>query len=144
MTREEKDLLFKDLCARFPYQPMCEFTDTEDDFCTTIATLGYALRDFIAGKILIKPYLRPMSSMTEKEREEYRNLSDEVVGSYGPYHREFIAHCVRLGIKPDNPHECVDDFLNMDAIDWLNAHHFDYRGLIEKGLALEAPEGMYK
>ena len=31
-----------------------------------------------------------------------------------------------------------------NAIDWLNAHHFDYRGLIEKGLALEAPKGMYK
>ena len=92
----------------------------------------------------IKPYLRPMSSMTEEEIKEYRSLSDEVVGSYGPYHWEFIAHCVRLGIKPDNPHECVDEIVDMDAIDWLNAHHFDYRGLIDKGLALEASEGMYK
>ena len=81
--------------------------------------------------------------MNKKEKKEYRNLSDEVIGSYGPYHPEFIAHCVRLGIKPDNPHECIDDFLNMEAIDWLNANHFDYRGLIEKGLALKAPKGMY-
>jgi len=33
---------------------------------------------------------------------------------------------------------------NYEVVDWLNAHHFDYRGLIEKGLALEAPEGMYE
>lgn len=31
-----------------------------------------------------------------------------------------------------------------DSVDWLNAHHFDYRYLIEKGLALEAPERMYE
>lgn len=93
---------------------------------------------------VLRPYLRPMSSMTEEEKEEYRKLSDEVIGSYGPYNWEFIAHCVRLGIKPGNPHECIDEYVDMDAIDFLNAHHFDYRGLIEKGLALEAPEGMYK
>ena len=41
--------------------------------------------------------------------------------------------------------EYINTFLAMwDAVDWLNAHHFDYRGLIEKGLAIEAPEGMYK
>ena len=57
-----------------------------------------------------KPYLRPMSSMTEKEENEY-----------------------------------INTFLAMwDAVDWLNEHHFDYRGLIPMGLALEAPEGMYK
>ena len=32
----------------------------------------------------------------------------------------------------------------LDVIDWLNAHHFDYRGLIEKGLAIKAPEVIYK
>jgi hypothetical protein len=42
-----------------------------------------------------------------------------------------------LGIS-DNPHEEVWDRIDLDAIDWLNAHHFDYRGLIEKGLALDA------
>ena len=112
ITEEEKQqLLLRDLCARLPYQPMCEFTDTEDDFCAATATLGYSLRDFIAGKVLIKPYLRPMSSMTE---EEYQEFGYDVL-RYTP--REF---------------------------DWLNAHHFDYRGLIEKGLALEAPKDMYK
>ena len=32
----------------------------------------------------------------------------------------------------------------LELLDWLNAHHFDYRNLIGKGLALRAPEGMYK
>lgn len=65
----------------------------------------------------VRCYLRPMSSMTEEEKEELYQ---------------------KTGFK-------LDDYIfGISAIDWLNAHHFDYRGLIEKGLALEAPEGMYK
>ena len=139
MTQEERQLQLKDLSARLPYG--VKFQGEDSNVYTLDAANYFALQ---VEDVVFKPYLRPMSSMTEEEKEEYRNLSDEVIGSYGPYHHEFIVHCVRLGIKPDNPHECVDNFLNMEAIDWLNAHHFDYRGLIEKGLALEAPEGMYK
>lgn len=62
------------------------------------------------------PYLRPMSSMTEKETEEYKQFLEDIEG---------YAYSI----------DCVPQ------IDWLNAHHFDYRGLIEKGLALEAKEG---
>ena len=120
MTQEEKELLLKDLCARLPYQPICEFTDTEDDFCTTTAVLGYSLRDFIAGKVLIKPYLRPMSSMTEEEKFEY----DRILS---------IEHEGYLLIE-EVP----------DIIDFYNSKHLDYRGLIPMGLALEAPEDMYK
>ena len=116
MTQEEKQLLLKDLCGRLPYQPICEFTDTEDDFCTATAALGYSLRDFIAEKVLIKPYLRPMSSMTEEEKNEYfgRTMTIDIVKT------------------------------SQQVIDWLISHHFDYRGLIPMGLALEAKEGMYK
>lgn len=157
MTEEEKQLLLKDLCARLPYGVKVQFylpnyqTNSFDEEIGEVFEIGGMFThvhckgiDYLPNTSRVKPYLRPMSNMTEEEIEEYRNLSDEVVGSYGPYHREFIAHCVRLGIKPDNPHECVDNFLNMEAIDWLNEHHFDYRNLIDKGLALEAPEGMYK
>ena len=142
MTQEEKQLLIKDLSARLPYGVKLDngLKLRSIDTLTQIVSCSGSDKKIDC----IKPYLRPMSSMTEEEIEEYRNLSDEVIGSYGPNHREFIAHCVRLGIKPDNPHECVDRFLNMEAIDWLNAHHFDYRGLIPMGLALEAPENMYK
>lgn len=68
----------------------------------------------------IKPYLRPLSSMTEEEKEEYKDL----------------LYCVKYA---------VDTVFAVNMLtDWLNAHHFDYRGLNEKGLAIEAPEGMYE
>ncbi len=147
MTDAEKKLLLIDLCARLFYGVKGEYqwkgntpyNRELDGHLYNELSLSFNSTEDSS----FMPYLRPMSSMTEEEIEEYRNLSDEVIGSYGPYHREFSVHCVRLGIKPDNPHECVDDFLNMEAIDWLNKKGFDYRGLIEKGLALEAPEGMY-
>ena len=63
----------------------------------------------------IKPYLRPMASMTEEEKINYRAF----------FNYDGVEY-------PD------------EYIDWLNKNMFDYRGLIEKGLALEAPEGMYK
>jgi len=108
MTQEERQLLLKDLCARIPYEVQCEigglrygpYTFTGDD-----------IEDLIAGR-MFKPYLRPMSSMTEEEEIYYNTIYITLKF----YERE----------------------------DWLNAHHFDYRGLIEKGLAIEAPEDMYK
>ena len=150
MTNADKQLLLKDICQRLPYGVIVSYQVGKNAPVNRVLT-GKVLDELVRGsyvdewlKCSFKPYLRPMSFMTEEEKDEFRKLSDEVVGSYGPYHREFIAHCVRLGIKPDNPHECIDEYVDMDAIDFLNAHHFDYRGLIEKGLALETPEGMYK
>lgn len=125
MTQEDKQLLLKDLCARMPYQPMCEFTDTEDDFCTATATLGYSLRDFIAGKTLIKPYLRPMSSMTSKEWVEFCDCSLKDEASW---------------VLTENRQRLIP---TQNRDDYLNSKHFDYRGLIPMGLALEAPENMY-
>ena len=111
MIQEEKQLLLKDLSSRLPYQPLCKKVDTEDDFCECNAPLGYSLRDFVDNKIIIKPYLRPLSSMTEEERLLfYQNtLQYNEETGYSEY--------------------------TYESIDWLNAHHFDYRGLIEKGLA---------
>lgn len=117
MIQEEKFILLQDLSARLPYQPICEFTDTEDNFCTATAALGYSLRDFIAGKVLIKPYLRPLSSMTEEEYENFRKTFKWL-------------------------NESIFEW-TYKSYDWLNKYHFDYRGLIEKGLTLEALDGMY-
>lgn len=126
MTQEEKDLLFKDLCARTPYKTKINV----DDIGLFTPTLKYidgitchfyecAWTKFIDE---IKPYLRPMTSMSEEEDKEFW----EIVDNYGSDTNAF------------------DGFELGDDVDWLNAHHFDYRGLIEKGLALEAPEGIYK
>lgn len=71
----------------------------------------------------LKPYLRPLDSMTKEEYDEYYDMS----------------YCIRI-------QDVGDTQMVYDAqilIDWLNAHHFDYRDLIDNGLALVAPDGMY-
>ncbi len=137
MTQEEKELLLQDLCGRLTYGIKVHHYQGSNCILKSIDLRTHAayveVYDFIALKEFIedgqrsifeyKPYLRPMSSMTEEERSEYFLIK----------HR-------------DNDRD--DNILLIDEastlIDWLNANHFDYRGLIPMGLALEAPEGMYK
>ena len=111
MTQEEKQLLIKDLCARLPYRFFVHrYGDNATDIrIDNISTFGHFL-EYSEGEDF-KPYLRPMSSMTDEEKDEYDRL----------------VMC--------NASWVVDD--------WLNAHYFDYRGLIPKGLAIESPEGIY-
>ena len=124
MTQEEKELLLKDLCARLPYGVKLRYVEdlVVKKESHTITLNNIYLEHIINGDADIKPYLRSMSSMTEEERTEYFLLK----------HR-------------DNDRD--DNIILVDEasmlIDWLNKHHFDYRGLIGKGLAIEAPEGMY-
>ena len=146
MKHEEKQLLFKDLCARLPYGIIVSIycpTITEeskkldiplvsidllDNTCTVGDSYGKTsgLRMFSRkGELLCKPYLRPMSSMTEEERNEYFDIK--------------MQECERVALVEVHRPEAISIVL-----DWLNAHHFDYRGLIEKSLALEAKEEMYK
>ena len=143
MTQEDKELVLIDLSARLPYGVKCCFRYSikskilreADNFVLTptlydIFTCKRFEEDYI------KPYLRPMSSMTEEEKEELSHLLP----------KDWSVEIDKLNnfyfdISPSIFME-IDVFLNI--IDWLNAHHFDYRGLIEKGLALEAPEGMYE
>ena len=93
----------------------------------------------------IKPYLRPMSSMTEEEAMEVariRGLKDILSVSLK---ENYIF--VELDDGVFGSELCTIWFNEMvtsiEMLDWLNSHHFDYRGLIPMGLALEAPEGMY-
>ena len=124
MTQEEKQLLLQDICARLPYG--VKATTTSNGWRDVYVVLGYnddriymdcPVYDEGDDEWLIesvKPYLRSMESMTKEEKEEYNIIVDALFDT---------------GIS----------YLN----DWLNSHHFDYRGLIPKGLAIEAPEGMY-
>ena len=121
MTQEEKQLLLKDLCARLPYETMF-YSDRYGEECLLSIDLEYNKVNELYSLEEIKPYLRPMSSMTEEEINEFILISDTVLW---------------LGDKKST------SILSLEQIDWLNAHHFDYRGLIEKGVALEAKEGMY-
>lgn len=129
MTQEEKQLLLKDLCARLPYG----VKGSIDGF-GTVHLRGYA--NFVGDDIAIehngdlswiginhfKPYLRPMSSMTEEEDKDWQ------------FYKNRIA-------------ESCDELLNKritELHDWFHRKHFDYRGLIPMGLALEATKDMYK
>jgi hypothetical protein len=128
MTQQDMDLLLRDLSARLPYgvKVNAQYKDgdgwkTEDRKILGLYEDGQVYLDCIYTTIdCIKPYLRPMSSMTEEERDEYHKACTEVL-------------LMRYRASSHYP-----------VTDWLLAHHFDYRGLIEKELALEAPEGMYK
>ena len=125
ITPEDKNLLITEICARIPYGLVCfvqsknnpKILSEKEKFSYDM--LGIYVRLINEESHIVKPYLRPMSSMTEEEQKEYDVFCCE------PY----------LGI---------DETTASNFIDWLNAHHFDYRDLIEKGLALEASEGMYK
>lgn len=129
MTQEEKQLLLKDLCARLPYA--VKIID-EPAHClgelfliSTTDMVEYETETDSGMQTIynIRPYLRPMSSMTEEEKADYHFYCETVW---------------------DSAEESYYHYDTFTSIDWLNAHHFDYRGLIEKGLALEAPKDMYK
>ena len=120
MTQEDKELLLIDLCARLPYG--VKFQGEDSNVYTLDAANYFA---FQVEDVVFKPYLRPMSSMAEEEKYTYRHMLGATLNSEG----ESIMFVY------------VEDFPTV--IDWLNEHHFDYRGLLEKGLALEAPDGMY-
>lgn len=123
MTQENKELLLKDLCARLPYDVIVDyaynaFSVRNGNYVKhgSKRILDCDLLDvFISPRQnekgeYIKPYLRPMSSMTEEEKLMYEGL---MIG--------------------------IDNISYMlDVTDWLNSHNFDYRGLIEKGLAIDA------
>ena len=119
MAQEEKELLLKDLSARLPYKVICTDSRHGDSRITEIDIIDETVYcdDFDEYVELnkCKPYLRPMSNMTDEEWKEYRDINC----------------CL------------TKDCDAWDEVDWLNAHHFDYRELIDKGLALEAPDGMY-
>jgi len=124
MTTKDKDLLTKDLCGRLPYGIKVEVCIKDKDIKSVdnvkYDTVGTYIRLIDDEKFSVKPYIRPMSSMTDDERDDMREEL-EWVESFG-----------------ERFYDKTTEFY-----DWMNAHHFDYRGLIEKGLALEAPEDMY-
>lgn len=129
-----KKVLLSELCSRLPYEVKCDIGDNKPYTLNSIEvdyTEGHLIRfkemknGFIMEVYLseVKPYLFPMSSMTEEQKREYNSLRDFVP----TYHYEFGD------IVEDT--ELYDNF---ESINYLIANHFDYRGLIEKGLAIDA------
>ena len=125
MTKENKELLFKDLCARLPYNVICQVEFRENGkYKSKVMLLSGIFTDEAyfttkGGSIYsneYKPYLFPLSSMTEEQKVIYGDLCYSIIQSLA---------------------KNMQSELN-ELINWLNAHHFDYRGLIEKGLVIDA------
>ena len=128
MTQEEKELLLRDLCGRLPYgvkvdavpyadpQILCSIDPIRKEFRLDFGEYKNIFATNWVGEeySVVKPYLRSLSSMTKEEEKEYENCF-----------------------------QSDDTTAATLLVDFYNKRHFDYRGLIEKGLALEAPDGMY-
>ena len=139
MTQEDKDLLLKDLCARLPYGIKASYYGSEEeretwDEIESITFDGYVdIGQYSLPIERIKPYLFPLSSMTE---EEFDKLKE-----YGKLEYDNLD----LVSFHNGTYKMLDFYLNgvpsgavIRVFDWLNKNHFDYRGLIESGLAIDA------
>ena len=131
MTQENKELLLKDLCARLPYGVKVEYKNEifdvehvspmyEEVKLDTYETWTIDVSD-------IKPYLFPLSrlnSLTDEQKKTLKVLCDwndeeaDAQSILVLYQKHFV--------------------MKTDVIDWLNKNHFDYRGLLDRGLAIDA------
>ena len=133
MTEDDKNILFGDLCSRIRYGVLVD-GGSEYGVCTLVGFEYYVFLVETSYQLEVglecpKPYLRPMSSMTEEEKKmvcSMNGLSD-----------------TELNDRIEYPNMYVQNY-TIETFDLFNAHHLDYRGLIEKGLALKAQKDMYE
>ena len=138
MTREDKELLLQDLCGRLPYGIKCSFgvdnaiyviEGINSNCCGASEIQATHLKSSINGDFKInscKPYLFPLSSMTEEQKEEYGKCYDID-----------LANCAKNLCDRLNGKDTINGYPMYNHIDWCNKNHFDYRGLIPKGLAID-------
>ena len=138
MTQEDKELLLRDLCARLPYGVKVKVKYYDDnwrllaiytnDTTYVIRDIGYPIETYFED---CKPYLFPLSSMTEEQKEElfFNYIHNDI--DFDDFTNYFLAGELWHDI-------CVSIYDLPSLIDWLNKNHFDYRGLIKKGLAIDA------
>lgn len=125
MTQEDKELLLKDLCSRLPYGVKIQYHHIQETITDILLDINMFGRVNIYGHIKdicdVKPYLFPISSMTEEQKKEYGKvcvLDTEILSRHPMDGSPFPAL--------------------YNSQDWLNKNHFDYRGLIPMGLAIDA------
>ena len=115
MTQENKELLLKDLCARLPYGVIVNVDGISNVRLDSVSWYEEVSVNDSSTNLYhiseVKPYLFPLSSMTDEQEAEYNNLNSYELGCF--------------------PH-------TEEALDYLIKNHFDYRGLIELGLATDA------
>ena len=121
MTREDKELLLKDLCARLPYGVIVNVKGFDYDYNDKLTQIykGVGCSIQVTTNMpydieQVKPYLFPLSSMTKEQKKEY-------------------AHILVM-----SSNLACSQLIGETTQDWFNKNHFDYRGLIPKGLAIDA------
>ena len=144
MTQEDKQLLLKDISARLPYGVKCIVTKsrTEEGQEGDFGKIGWVCLEgvdcigdrepFFSEFGNFKPYLIPLSSLTEEQKNQISQLLLDAKIEYPPYEEDYDNLLVS-SIKQTNA-----------LINYCLANHLDINGLIEKGLAIEAPKDMYK
>ena len=131
MIQEDKDLLLRDLSSRLRYGVILQCCERVGEQLYSIDDKGLINNDYDIEEV--KPFLFPLSAMTEEQKKEiskrynyhdyYDGLSIEIT-----YHSE--------GYWDDDNSCNLRDYLWL--IEWFNKNHFDYRGLIDMGLAIDA------
>lgn len=151
MTQEEKELLRKDLCARLPYGVKAkvlnedilryDYSSEEGGFIKGIENINDGLfvieckKDgYVLSYDEFKPYLLPLSSMTEEQLYELKEITDF---KYNHNNLELVKWA-ETHTTLEFWLEEVPQYSVIEVFDWLNKNHFDYRGLIEKRLAINA------
>lgn len=134
MTQEQKDLLLRDLCARLPYGVWFEHKLKSCKFGAKWILTALDIRTIERGRFdFYKPYLFPLSSMTEEQCHDFycRFIENEI--DYNDF-KEFY-------FENNEWHKLLTSIDDCDGVvDWFNKNHFDYRGLIPMGLAIDATD----
>ena len=125
MIQEDKKLLLKDLCARLPFGVIVQLKYDKGTLVKRELGIG-SLHDIMVNNAKGTPYLRSLDSMTEEERKEYYETMEKYTHRLYPNSADFSEHTEYLWTT--------------ETFDFLNANHFDYRGLIPMGLAIEVTE----
>lgn len=142
MTLEEKNLLLKDLCARLPYGVIVITEKGKGHICDINLTIFDAkiwvninptVRDNFSIND-VKPYLFPLSSMTEEQLYELKEITDFRYNHNTLELLEWSETHTTLEFWLEE----VPQYKVIEVFDWLNKNHFDYRCLIERGLAIDA------
>ena len=132
LNEQEETLVLNDICARLIHgvkiakvdimteeaQGAYEAISVNKDRKTVAFDTPDCVIHCYRNMEMVKPYLRPLTSMTDYERKEYNDIVKNIIDFYDCPKSEDVCFFVVL-------------------IDWLNANHFDYRGLIERGLAIK-------
>lgn len=137
MTEENKELLLRDLCARTPYGVKVQYMNNifVIDYVSSYEEVKLNIPDsYTVGVSEVKPYLFPLSSITDEMIEELN------INGFFKY-RDTIANVGHLESK-NGVSEEIYTYIDIESvsvlIEFFHSHHIDYRGLIEKGLALDA------